>query len=298
MRNGAQTSTTRVLVLVVLLGVFAASAGVAANDDSARLSSRVSSVGPVPASSARPDSSVAAVRGGSRTVRRNVTAQGSPVRANAPIGVGSSSDVSAVTERQYRVVRVTRDIEVRSSPRGSVIGMLPARSPYLGTPVTAWVQRVTADGMWGFVQIPWSWPIASGWVRLDVGQLGTRDVVVIASLRDRRVRVFQSGKQVVDVAATVGAPDSPTPTGSFFVTERVPISPPSRSFGSYAFGLSTIQPRLPAGWSGGNQMAIHGTGQPATIGKAASAGCLRVSESALDALRPLLQPGTPVIIRP
>jgi lipoprotein-anchoring transpeptidase ErfK/SrfK len=68
--------------------------------------------------------------------------------------------------------------------------------------------------------------------------------------------------------------------------------------GSFAFGISGIQPRLPAGWNGGDQLAIHGTNAPWTIGTSASAGCIRVSEAALDRLLPLLLQGTPVLIRP
>jgi lipoprotein-anchoring transpeptidase ErfK/SrfK len=60
----------------------------------------------------------------------------------------------------------------------------------------------------------------------------------------------------------------------------------------------TIQPHLPAGWSGGDQLAIHGTSEPWTIGKNASAGCVHVSEKALHELEPILRLGTPVIITP
>ena len=68
------------------------------------------------------------------------------------------------------------------------------------------------------------------------------------------------------------------------------------SLGSFAFGISGIQPWLPAGWSGGNQLAIHGTNNPSSIGRSASAGCVRVSETTLARLLPLLRYGTPVIV--
>jgi lipoprotein-anchoring transpeptidase ErfK/SrfK len=66
--------------------------------------------------------------------------------------------------------------------------------------------------------------------------------------------------------------------------------------GSFAFGISGIQPQLPAGWSGGDQLAIHGTNDPSSIGTSASAGCVRVSEATLAVLRPLLRLGTPIVI--
>ena len=94
-----------------------------------------------------------------------------------------------------------------------------------------------------------------------------------------------------------GAPVSPTPPGEYFVTDRIPF-PSGGSLGTFAFGISGIQPNLPPGWSGGNQLAIHGTNDPSSIGTSASAGCMRVSEQALDRLLPLLQLGTPVIVEP
>jgi lipoprotein-anchoring transpeptidase ErfK/SrfK len=78
------------------------------------------------------------------------------------------------------------------------------------------------------------------------------------------------------------------------VTDRVAFS--GGALGTFAFGISGIQPRLPAGWSGGNQLAIHGTNQPWSIGTSASAGCVRVSEAMLAKLKPLLAYGTPVVI--
>lgn len=78
------------------------------------------------------------------------------------------------------------------------------------------------------------------------------------------------------------------------MTDRIHFS--GGYLGTFAFGISGIQPRLPAGWSGGNQLAIHGTSDPSSIGRSVSAGCLRVSERSLDRLRPLLQLGTPVIV--
>ena len=99
------------------------------------------------------------------------------------------------------------------------------------------------------------------------------------------------------VTAATGASWSPTPAGDYVVTDRVPFGSGS-ALGSFAFGISGIQPRLPAGWSGGNQLAIHGTNDPSSIGRSVSAGCVRVSEWSLAHFKPLLQLGTPVLIRP
>jgi len=113
-------------------------------------------------------------------------------------------------------------------------------------------------------------------------------------LSQHRITVSKSGRVLFGFPAATGAAASPTPIGEYFVTDRIAFS--GGYLGTFAFGISGIQPRLPAGWSGGDQLAIHGTNDPSSIGRSVSAGCLRVSERSLDRLKPLLQLGTPVIV--
>ena len=68
-------------------------------------------------------------------------------------------------------------------------------------------------------------------------------------------------------------------------------------YGCCILALSGHQTHLPAGWPGGDRLAIHGTDSPATIGTAASAGCLRAADADLQALMRRVPLGTPVFIR-
>jgi lipoprotein-anchoring transpeptidase ErfK/SrfK len=124
----------------------------------------------------------------------------------------------------------------------------------------------------------------------------TTNVQVRVDLSEHRITVEKAGRVLFGMPAATGAAGSPTPTGEYFVTDRIPFA--GGSLGTFAFGISGIQPNLPTGWSGGNQLAIHGTNAPSSIGRSASAGCLRVSERSLDRLMPLLQLGTPVLVTP
>lgn len=56
-------------------------------------------------------------------------------------------------------------------------------------------------------------------------------------------------------------------------------------YGCCAIALTARQKSIPQGWTGGDRVAIHGTDNPASIGKAVSHGCLRTAE---DDLRWLL----------
>ena len=199
----------------------------------------------------------------------------------------------------HQVVNVDRDLVVHATPAGRRIGTLPARSAYLDTPTVAWVQEVSDDGSWGRVSLPWTKPVTrSGWIRIDGLRGGTTDTLVVEDLSDRELTVYRRCRPIMSVRTAVGRAGSPSPTGRFWVSDRVVVPSAQRgSFGSFAFGLSTVQPSLPAGWTGGDQMAIHGTGAPGSIGQAASAGCLRVSEDALRRLKPLLLLGTPIVIQ-
>jgi hypothetical protein len=188
---------------------------------------------------------------------------------------------------------------VHAHPAGSarVIGTMPAASKYYGVPITAWVEETSKHGQWGRVEIPYVWPRREGWIHLRGLARSSTHVTVHVDLSKHWVRVTKFGRSLFGLRAATGSPASPTPVGEYFVTDRVAFSAGS-SLGSFAFGISGIQPRLPAGWSGGNQLAVHGTNDPSSIGRSVSAGCIRVSEAGLRRLKPLLRLGTPVIVEP
>jgi len=179
-----------------------------------------------------------------------------------------------------------------SSPRIATVATV---SKYYRVPLVLWVEEVSRNGEWGRIELPYVWPRREGWIRLEGLEHETTWVRVDVDLSDHTVRVFKRGELLFRAPGATGAAASPTPPGDYAVTDRVPFSAGSY-LGSFAFGISGIQPRLPAGWTGGDQLAIHGTNSPSTIGRSVSAGCIRVSESTLDRLLPLLRLGTPVQI--
>ena len=95
----------------------------------------------------------------------------------------------------------------------------------------------------------------------------------------------------------IGRPGSPTPTGRFAVTDKLPGSRFGAYYGCCILALNGFQENLPPGWQGGNRIAIHGTDSPDTIGAAASAGCLRAADAPLDTLMRRMPLGAPVFVR-
>jgi lipoprotein-anchoring transpeptidase ErfK/SrfK len=180
-------------------------------------------------------------------------------------------------------------------PGSPKLGSVAATSKYYHVPVVIRVEKQNPAGTWGRVELPYVWPRVDGWIPLGGLQREQTFLHVDVDLSEHRVRVYKHDDLLYSVPGATGSSSSPTPPGAYVVTDRVPF-PAGSALGSFAFGISGIQPHLPAGWSGGNQLAIHGTNDPSSIGTSASAGCVRVSEWALDRFRPLLRLGTPVII--
>jgi lipoprotein-anchoring transpeptidase ErfK/SrfK len=230
-------------------------------------------------------------------------------RGFAPPASGVRPDPSKVAARATRraaraarwtsvLVHVPRTVPAfgRPWPGAAQVGVVPGGSKYYGFPIVAWVEQVSANGRWGLVELPYTWPRSEGWIRLAGLRREVTRVRVEVDLSSHMVTVRKFGTVLFRAPGATGAPSSPTPVGEYFVTDRVAF-PAGSYLGSFAFGISGIQPRLPAGWSGGDQLAIHGTNNPSSIGRSASAGCVRVSETTLDRLLPLLRYGTPVIVR-
>jgi hypothetical protein len=241
---------------------------------------------------------------GSSSVASATIVVSAPPRGFALPTSGVRPDPSRIARAAARVARwtnvlveVPRTLPALARPRAGAarVGVVPAGSKYYGIPIVAWVEEVSGDGRWGLVELPYTWPRREGWIRLRGLERHATRVRVEVDLSEHTVTVRKLGTVLFRAPGATGTPSSPTPVGEYFVTDRVPFSAGSY-LGSFAFGISGIQPRLPAGWSGGNQLAIHGTNDPSSIGRSVSAGCVRVSESTLDRLIPLLVYGTPVVV--
>jgi hypothetical protein len=215
----------------------------------------------------------------------------------------SGSEDAGRTSRErdglrHLLVHVERAMAITARPgAGRTIGTMPAGSRYYDIPTVAWVRDVSRDGRYGLVGVPYVGYRATGWIRLRGLDRSHTRVSVEADLSEHSITVRRGDDVLFRDGAATGASSSPTPIGRYFVTDRVPF-PNGGMLGTFAFGISGIQPNLPPGWGGGDQLAIHGTNDASSIGRSASAGCLRVSEGTLARLRRVLRLGTPVVIHP
>jgi lipoprotein-anchoring transpeptidase ErfK/SrfK len=125
--------------------------------------------------------------------------------------------------------------------------------------------------------------------------LGTLNVVRTALEIDRgrlRMLLRRDGRVVWSARVGVGAVGTATPTGRFYVREKLHNLAGDPLFGPWAFGTSAYS-RL-TDWPGGGVVGIHGTNQPQLIPGRPSHGCVRLTNRDIGALVRRLRVGTPI----
>jgi lipoprotein-anchoring transpeptidase ErfK/SrfK len=108
--------------------------------------------------------------------------------------------------------------------------------------------------------------------------------------------VYRGGNAIVSTRTAIGRPETPTPTGSYYVNQRLLAADRKGPWGPGGIGISAFSPTL-VDWPQGGPIAIHGTNRPESIGQVASNGCLRIANGILERLIHLVPEGTPVRIR-
>lgn len=185
------------------------------------------------------------------------------------------------------------------TPGGAVVAHFGLRNAnHVRTVFRAVEARIGRDcaATWYRVQLPIRPNGSQGWVRAAAVAAYRVDFRILIDLSDRRLTVFRSGEVVARVRTAVGRPETPTPTGSYYVNQRLLAADPSGPWGPGGIGISAFSPVL-VDWPQGGPIAIHGTDEPWTIGRAVSHGCLRIDNNVLARLIRLVPDGTPVRIR-
>jgi lipoprotein-anchoring transpeptidase ErfK/SrfK len=149
---------------------------------------------------------------------------------------------------------------------------------------------------WYRVQLPQRPNGASGWVRAADVELAAVHTRIVVDLSARRLTFFRDGRPRLTTTVAIGAPATPTPTGRYYVNQRLVPRDTTGPYGPAAIGVSAFSNVL-TGWTQGGPIAIHGTDDPSSIGRAASNGCIRAPNDVVRRLFGMALAGTPVIIR-
>jgi lipoprotein-anchoring transpeptidase ErfK/SrfK len=241
-----------------------------------------------------------AALGGYAVVRAR--ADGAPSRqVLAPVDMPTPSAAGGSPAPQYErwtVGIARRPLTVRRRPADGapVLTRLPILTP-ADYPTVVLVDEVReVDGVpWYRVWLAMPPNESRGWVRDGQMAFYTTTSKIVIDLSRRKLMVYRRGELLRTFPVAVGRPGLETPSGRFYVTQKLRPPDPNGVYGVLQLGTSATQPKL-NGWPDGGLVAIHGTNEPWLIGKAISHGCVRMKNAAVQEVSRLVPTGSPVII--
>jgi lipoprotein-anchoring transpeptidase ErfK/SrfK len=149
--------------------------------------------------------------------------------------------------------------------------------------------------LWYRVRLPARPNDTEGYVHADDVRLVRVPTRITVDLSQRSLVLYRKGRPILRASVAIGAPETPTPTGRYYVNQRLIASDPTGPWGPGAVGISAFSDVL-RDWIQGGPIAIHGTNDPSSIGHAASHGCIRLENDVLRRVFDAAEAGTPVII--
>ena len=221
-----------------------------------------------------------------------------PIAKKAPAACRAKRYRPLLTQRNGWAVVATHGASALRHPGGRVLARFGAKNAN-GAPtvfgVLGSVVTPQCEPTWFRVQLPLRPNGITGYVRARDVRLLRVPTRIEVDISQRRITLYRGGKPVLHATAAVGAPATPTPTGRYYVNQRLVTSDPSGPYGPGAIGISAYSNVL-TGWTQGGPIAIHGTNAPSSIGQPVSNGCLRLPNAVLRKMFAATVTGTPVVI--
>jgi hypothetical protein len=153
---------------------------------------------------------------------------------------------------------------------------------------------VRAANGWLQVLLPVRPNNSVGWIRAGAVDLMPSHDEVVVDLAAHELEWRHELTVVLRTPVAVGAASSPTPPGEYFVTD---VLAGGGAYGPFILALNGHSDTYTEFGGGDARIALHGTNDPASIGTAASHGCVRLPNDLITQLASRLAPGTPVTIR-
>lgn len=154
----------------------------------------------------------------------------------------------------------------------------------------------TPDGTWWIkVRLPVRPNGMTGWLpRTHIGEINLVRTWLQIDQAKLRLTLVRGGRVVFRAPIGVGESRWPTPTGEFYVRNRL-TGRLGAMYGPLAFGTSAKSAVL-TDWPGGGVIGIHGTNRPGLLPGRVSHGCIRLRNSDILRLGRLMPVGTPITI--
>jgi len=228
---------------------------------------------------------------------RPAQAQGTPIEAlgaSAPVFT-RLSDLHTVSRWAYPEIAAI----VRSKPStsGRALGRLKfftgdGQAELYATLASA---QFGSGASWIQIELPGRPNGQIGWVPEEaLGPLHEVHAYLLVDKNTLRATLFRDGRAVFSAPVGVGKASTMTPSGHFYVMEKLrTVNAPI--YGPLALGTSAYAPTL-SEWPGGGVVGVHGTNEPQLIPGRPSHGCVRMRDSDIERLWPLIGVGTPIDI--
>ena len=215
---------------------------------------------------------------------------------DAAIAATAPATASPPTATKAAVLPIPRDGYGSAGVRKSADGWQFDNPTYFGNPL---VFVVTAEHEgWLRVLIPSRPNNQQGWVRAADVTRSTHTFRVELDLSDFTLKAYDGAEVFAETKVVVGKPTTPTPVGTFYITEALPRGKhnPGGPYGAWILPTNGYSEALNEFDDGLPVIALHGTNNPGAVGTAVSNGCVRIPDEVVSQLAERLPAGTPVIV--
>lgn len=166
---------------------------------------------------------------------------------------------------------------------------------------TAWgdpfVMLITEQrGQWFKVEIPVRPNGTPGYVAASEVTVSNTDYRLDLRLGTRTLTLYQGTTAVLSTPVVIGKPETHTPTGRFYITDKVEQTDPSGAYGPIALPTNAYSEQIDEFDNGVPVIALHGTNRPELVGQAVSNGCVRIPNEQIVKIASLIPAGTPIDI--
>jgi len=218
-----------------------------------------------------------------------------PRLTSRPDAAGWRAARNAEAARGALTAHLTRPAVLRAGPGGAEVAHLERRTGY-------GAKRVFAVGALrpGWVGVrSFQRPNGRlGWIPASALRLEPVHTTLVADLSDRELTIRVDGRVRHRAPLGIGRPGHETPLGRFGVTDRLEGGPGAgAAYGCCVIPLTGHQTKLPAGWTGGTRIALHGTPSPGSVGQEVSAGCLRMRDEDIRRILSAVPLGATLTVR-
>lgn len=157
------------------------------------------------------------------------------------------------------------------------------------------VSQQQSDG-WLQVLLPSRPNGTHGWVRASDVKLTRNPYLIHISIATHQIRVSNGPRVMYQGAVATGSAVTPTPPGEFYIRVLLQSTDPTSVYGPYAYGLSAHSDALTEFDGGDAEIGLHGNNDPTVLGTGVTHGCIRMDNSAISRMAPVLPLGTPVTV--